>query len=115
VFSRAGGADEVLRGKVPPFDRERLAAGAFFVTRPILKHDTATRAELVQRSTDVFEAIVAGSLDLRIEHTYPLDQARQAHQDLEGRQTTGKLVLLSAPDAAGRRASESDEPDGLDL
>jgi NADPH2:quinone reductase len=81
-------------GKVPPFDLERLAAGSFFVTRPILKHYTASRYELVQRSAEVFQAILDGSLHLRIEHTYPLDQASQAHKDLEGRQTTGKLVLL---------------------
>ena len=82
-------------GAVPPFDLIALSAkGSLFVTRPTLGHYTATREELESRASTVFGMIAAGKLKLRIEHTYPLDQAQQAHRDLEGRKTTGKLLLL---------------------
>jgi len=82
-------------GAVPPFDPIILSAkGSLFVTRPTLGHYTATREELESRASAVFGMIAAGKLKLRIEHTYPLDQAQQAHRDLEGRKTTGKLLLL---------------------
>ena len=82
-------------GAVPPFDLIALSAkGSLFVTRPTLGHYTATREELELRASAVFGMIAAGKLKLRIEHTYPLDQAQQAHRDLEGRKTTGKLLLL---------------------
>jgi NADPH2:quinone reductase len=82
-------------GAVPPFDPIVLSAkGSLFLTRPTLGHYTATREELESRASAVFGMIAAGKLKLRIEHTYPLDQAQQAHQDLEGRKTTGKLLLL---------------------
>ncbi|HEY6182488.1 MAG TPA: quinone oxidoreductase [Terriglobales bacterium] len=82
-------------GAVPPFDLIALSAkGSLFVTRPTLGHYTATREELESRASAVFGMIAAGKLKLRIEHTYPLDQAQQAHRDLEGRKTTGKLLLL---------------------
>jgi NADPH2:quinone reductase len=54
----------------------------------------ATREELTARSGAVFGMIVAGKLKLRIEHTYPLAEAERAHRDLEGRNTTGKLLLM---------------------
>jgi len=82
-------------GAVPPFDPIILSAkGSLFVTRPTLGHYTATREELESRASAVFGMIAAGKLKLRIEHTYPLHQAQQAHRDLEGRKTTGKLLLL---------------------
>lgn len=82
-------------GAVPPFDLIALSAkGSLFVTRPTLGHYTATREELESRASAVFGMIAAGKLKLRIEHTYRLDQAQQAHRDLEGRKTTGKLLLL---------------------
>ena len=82
-------------GAVPPFDPLVLTQkGSLFLTRPSLVHHTATRQELETRASYVFEAITAGRLKLRIEHRYPLSQAQQAHRDLEGRKTTGKLVLL---------------------
>ena len=82
-------------GAVPPVDLIALSAkGSLFVTRPTLGHYTATREELESRASTVFGMIAAGKLKLRIEHTYPLDQAQQAHRDLEGRKTTGKLLLL---------------------
>jgi NADPH:quinone reductase len=93
VALRAGLLYGTASGKVHSFDLETLAAGSFFVTRPILKHYTATRSELVQRATDVFEAVSRGELRLRIEHVYSLGEAAQAHQDLDSRGTAGKLIL----------------------
>ena len=83
-------------GAVPPFDLIQLSQkGSLFVTRPTLAHYIATRKDLEQRSRDVFGWIAAGKLKLRIEHTYALKDAAQAHRDLEGRKTTGKLLLLN--------------------
>jgi len=82
-------------GAVPPFDLIALSQkGSLYLTRPSLAHYIATRDELVARSTAVFGMIAAGKLKLRIEHTYPLAQAQQAHRELEGRKTTGKLLLI---------------------
>jgi NADPH:quinone reductase len=82
-------------GAVPPFDVMRLAtSGSLFLTRPMLKDYTATRAELESRAGDVLQAVAHGTLKLRLEHTYPLAQAAQAHRDLEGRNTTGKILLV---------------------
>ena len=82
-------------GAVPPFDLIALSAkGSLYVTRPTLVHYSSTREELMARSRAVFGMITSGKLKLRIEHTYPLAQAQQAHRDLEGRKTTGKLLLI---------------------
>ena len=82
-------------GAVPPFDLLKLTQkGSLFVTRPSLAHYIATREELEQRSNDVMQMIVGGELKLRIHKTYPLAEAQQAHRDLEGRKTTGKLLLI---------------------
>ncbi len=82
-------------GAVPPFDLVALSQkGSLYVTRPTLAHYTATREELVARSSAVFSMITAGKLKLRIEHVYPLAEAQRAHRDLEGRKTTGKLLLI---------------------
>jgi NADPH2:quinone reductase len=82
-------------GPVPPFDLIKLSQkGSLYVTRPTLGDYTATRAELEQRALDVFTWIKDGKLKLRIEHVYPLSEAPQAHRDLEGRRTTGKLLLI---------------------
>jgi NADPH2:quinone reductase len=82
-------------GPVPPFDPIVLSQkGSLFLTRPSLLHYIITREELEQRATDVFNMISSGKLKLRIEHIYKLDQAQQAHRDLEGRKTTGKLLLI---------------------
>src|ERR1700723_1013037 len=71
-------------GPVPPFDLMVLAQkGSLYVTRPTLGHYIATREELLARSGAVFGMITAGKLKLRMEHTYPLAQAPQAHRDLE--------------------------------
>jgi NADPH2:quinone reductase len=82
-------------GAVPPFDLVALSQkGSLYVTRPTLAHYIATRQELVARSGAVFGMMAAGKLKLRIEHTYPLAEAQRAHRDLEGRKTTGKLLLI---------------------
>ena len=82
-------------GPVPPFELQRLAAGgSLFITRPTLGSYTATRQELEQRAGDVLGWIADGKLKLRVEHTYELAQAGQAHTDLNARKTTGKLLLL---------------------
>jgi NADPH:quinone reductase len=82
-------------GPVPPFDPILLSQkGSLFLTRPTLVHHVATREELEQRSRDVFGMISSGKLKLRIEHVYPLRDAARAHRDLEGRKTTGKLLLV---------------------
>jgi len=82
-------------GAVPPFDPMTLAQkGSLYVTRPTLMNYIATREELVARSSAVFSMISAGKLKVRIEYTYPLAEAQRAHRDLEGRKTTGKLLLI---------------------
>ncbi|PRY15285.1 quinone oxidoreductase family protein [Kineococcus rhizosphaerae] len=82
-------------GQVPPFDVQRLnAGGSLFLTRPTLAGYTLTRAELLGRARELFGWIAAGQLDVRVGHTYPLTDARRAHEDLEGRRTTGKLLLV---------------------
>ena len=82
-------------GQVPPFDVQRLnAGGSLFLTRPTLGSYTRDRAELVSRTEEVFGWIAAGKLDVRIGHAYPLADVRRAHEDLEARRTTGKLLLV---------------------
>lgn len=82
-------------GAVPPFDLIALSQkGSLYVTRPTLVHYTTSREELVARAGAVFGMMAAGKLNLRIEHTYPLSDAQRAHRDLEGRKTTGKLLLI---------------------
>ncbi len=82
-------------GPVPPFDPIVLSQkGSLFLTRPSLIHYVALREELEQRSGDVFAMIATGKLKLRISKTYKLEEVQQAHRDLEGRKTTGKILLV---------------------
>lgn len=81
-------------GKPDPFDVNRLQAGSFFLTRPTLGHFVASRAELLERASYILARVADGSLDVRIGHRYALEDARQAHEDLQGRRTTGKLLLI---------------------
>jgi NADPH2:quinone reductase len=82
-------------GPVEPFEPGLLAAkGSLFLTRPSLAHYTATRDELQWRAGEVLKWIQSGVLKIRIEKTYRLAEAPQAHRDLEGRKTSGKLLLL---------------------
>jgi len=81
-------------GPVPPFDLQQLnSKGSLYVTRPSMWHYIATRAELEWRSGDVLNWAAKGELKLRMEHTYQLAEAAQAHIDLEARKTTGKVLL----------------------
>ncbi|HEX9111927.1 MAG TPA: quinone oxidoreductase [Terriglobales bacterium] len=83
-------------GAVAPVDPLALTQkGSIFLTRPSLGHYTITPQDLQQRAGAVFGMIREGKLKLRIEHVYPLAEVQQAHRDLEGRKTTGKLLLLT--------------------
>jgi NADPH:quinone reductase len=82
-------------GPVPPVDPQRLnAAGSVYLTRPTLGHYIATRAELTERADELFAAVMAGVLDVRVGATFSLTDAAQAHRALEGRATTGKVLLV---------------------
>ena len=82
-------------GPVPPFDPQRLnSGGSLFLTRPTMFHYIADAEELRWRAGEVFDWIAKGELDVRIGGTYPLADAARAQEDLAGRRTTGKLLLL---------------------
>ncbi len=81
-------------GPVPPFDLGRLSSmGSLFITRPISLDYVKTREELTQRTDALFRWVLEGKLKVRIDHSYPLDKAGQAHIELESRKTIGKLIL----------------------
>jgi NADPH2:quinone reductase len=91
VLALYGGAS----GAVPPIDPMRLqAAGSVYLTRPTLAHYVVTRDELLARSGDVLGWVASGELNVHIGRTYDLSDARTAHEDLEGRRSTGKLLLI---------------------
>ena len=82
-------------GQVPPFDIQRLnSGGSLFLTRPTLGHYVADRSEYEWRAAEVLGAVAEGSLKVEIGGRYPLVEAAAAYEALEGRQTTGKLVLV---------------------
>ena len=82
-------------GPVPPVDPQLLnRRGSLFLTRPTLGHYIADREELVARASAVLGQVADGSLDVRIGGRYPLAEAGRAHADLEGRRTTGKLLVV---------------------
>lgn len=82
-------------GPVPPIEPLTLnQMGSLFLTRPSLGHYTATRLELLWRADDVLGWVAAGKLNVRIDRTYKLAEAPQAHIALEGRHTSGKVLLL---------------------
>ncbi len=82
-------------GPVPPIDPQRLnSGGSLYLTRPTSAHYTRTREEIDWRSKELFDAVQAGDLTIRIGGKYPLADARKAHEDLQGRRTTGKLLLI---------------------
>jgi NADPH2:quinone reductase len=81
-------------GPVPPFELQRLAAGgSLSVTRPTMNHFLRTEEERAWRYEELFDALTAGTLDVRIGGRYPLADARAAHEALASRGTTGKLIL----------------------
>jgi NADPH2:quinone reductase len=82
-------------GPVESFDPALLAQkGSLFLTRPSLAHYVATREELDWRAGELFDLINSGGLKLRVELTFPLADAAEAHRRLEGRETTGKVLLI---------------------
>ncbi len=82
-------------GVVPPLDPQVLnQKGSLFLTRPSLGPYTATRADLLQRAGELFGWIASGRLKLRTEFEFPLKDAGEAHKALEGRKTTGKVLLI---------------------
>jgi NADPH2:quinone reductase len=82
-------------GPVPPFDPGVLAAkGSLFLTRPSLAHYCATRDELLSRARDVLGWVADGRVKLRIDRTFLLSEAAEAHRQLEGRHTSGKVLLV---------------------
>ena len=82
-------------GAVPPFDPQVLnRKGSLYLTRPTLRHYTATREEMVGRANDLFAWIKAGELKVRIAHEYPLKDAAEAHRALESRRLAGKILLV---------------------
>lgn len=84
-------------GKVAPVDPLLLLAkGSLFFTRPSLAHYVADRGELLQRAREVFGWVTSGDMSVRVGARYSLEQAQQAHQDLEGRLTTGKSLIIPA-------------------
>jgi len=82
-------------GQVPPFDPQVLnQKGGLYLTRPALAQYTRTREELLWRAQSLFSWIGQGNLDVRVGGSYALADAAEAHRDLEGRRTTGKLILI---------------------
>lgn len=82
-------------GPVPPFDPQRLnAAGSVFLTRPSLAHFIRTGDEFHWRAGELFAAIADGGITIEVGGRYPLAEAARAHRDLQGRKTTGSIVLL---------------------
>lgn len=81
-------------GLVPPFDPATLGTkGSLFLTRPGLNQYMATREELLSRTNAIFEWLASGALKIRIGHVFPMAEARKAHEELEARRTTGKVLL----------------------
>jgi NADPH2:quinone reductase len=81
-------------GPVPPIDPLVLTQkGSLFLTRPSLAHHVADAGSFKERASKVLNWVADGTLKLRIEHVYPLTEIIQAYRDLEGRKTTGKLVI----------------------
>ncbi len=82
-------------GPVPPVNLGILSAkGSLYVTRPTLMTYTASRADLVESTTALFDVVTKGVLKIEVNQTYPLSETEQAHRDLEARKTTGSTVIL---------------------
>lgn len=82
-------------GPIDAFNAGILAAkGSLYMTRPTLNTYTATRADLVATANDLFEVVGSGAVKINVNHKYALKDAAQAHKDLEGRKTTGSIILL---------------------
>ncbi len=82
-------------GAVPPVNLGILSAkGSLYVTRPTLMTYTASRADLVESASALFDVVTKGALKIEVNQTYPLSETEQAHRDLEARKTTGSTVIL---------------------
>jgi NADPH:quinone reductase len=82
-------------GPVPPFDPQRLnAAGSLFLTRPTLGHYTRTADEFAWRAGELLNAIAEGTITVTVSERYRLEDAEQAHRDLQSRKTVGSVVLV---------------------
>ncbi len=82
-------------GPVPPFDLSLLASkGSLFLTRPTLATYTAKRADLEAMAAELFEVVASGAVKIRVNQTFALSDAAEAHRALEARQTTGSTVLI---------------------
>jgi NADPH2:quinone reductase len=82
-------------GKVEPFDPGALSGkGSLFLTRPTLFHYTASREDLLHCASELFDVLQSGAVKADINQEYPLSEAQRAHEDLEGRRTTGASLLL---------------------
>ena len=82
-------------GPVPPFEmRELQVKGSLFLTRPSLGHYVATPEELLENSAELFDVVEKDAVKIDVRQTYPLEEAAQAHRDLEGRKTSGASVLI---------------------
>lgn len=80
-------------GQVPPIEIMKISPGSIFLTRPTLADFVITREELLWRAGEVFSAFKRGDMKVSIGGRYPLADAAVAHSDLEGRKTSGKLIL----------------------
>ncbi len=84
-------------GAIPPFSPGVLATkGSLFLTRPSLVTYTGTREELVATANQLFDVVLKGAVKIEVNQTYPLNQAAQAHRDLEARKTTGSTLFRMA-------------------
>ena len=82
-------------GPVPPIDIGMLGArGSLFLTRPSIAHYTAKRLDLERTAQDLFDVVLSGAVEIQVTQTFPLAEASKAHTALEGRKTTGSVVLL---------------------
>lgn len=82
-------------GPVPPFSALELSKrGSLFLTRPTLFHYIATKGDLNRAARELFDVVASGAVKIRIGQTYRLQDAAQAHRDLESRRTTGSTVLV---------------------
>ena len=79
---------------MPPVDPAILNSRSLYLTRPNLGNYTDSREELLWRTNDVLGWVRSGELKLRIGHEFPLSEAAEAHRQLEGRGTTGKILLM---------------------
>jgi NADPH2:quinone reductase len=80
-------------GMPDPLPVSALAPKSLYLTRPSMMAYTRTRDELLESAGEVFAALSGGILKIRVNQTYPLEQASQAHKDLEARKTSGSTVL----------------------